>query len=111
VKLRVVMFALGIGTVVSGVVGLAPQVASAAASCTYPAAPCSSPNGGGGGDGGGGGTPVVPSGPVTKAAGGDGALAFTGADIEQMVGIGTGLVAVGGLLFWRSRRRPASQAS
>ena len=109
-KLRVLMFALGIGTVVCGVIGLAPQGASATAPCTYPAAPCTSPNGGGGG-GDGGGSPVVPGGPVTKGASGDGSLAFTGADIEQMVGIGTGLIAVGGLLFWRSRRRPASQAS
>jgi hypothetical protein len=112
VKLRLVMVVLGIGTVVSGLLVLAPEVASAAPACTYPAAPCTSPNGGGGGGGDGdGGSPVVPGGPVTKAASGNGSLAFTGADIEQMVGIGTGLVAVGGVFFWRSRRRTASQPS
>jgi hypothetical protein len=107
-------FVIGAGAVVSAVFGIAPGVASAAAPCsTYPAAACTSPGGGGGGDGGGSTRPPVE--PVTKAAGGDGAassLAFTGADIEQMTGIGVGLIAVGGVLYWRSRRRrPASQSS
>lgn len=113
-KQRLLLFVLGAGAVISGAFAIVPGVASAAAPCTtYPAAACTSPGGGGGGGGDGGGPSVQP---VTKAASGDGnaasSLAFTGADIEQMTGIGVGLIAVGGALYWRSRRRrPASQTS
>jgi hypothetical protein len=49
--------------------------------------------------------------PVTKTVSvSSGALAFTGADIEQMTAIGGGALLMGGVLVRRSRRRSRANA-
>ena len=49
--------------------------------------------------------------PVTKTVSvSSGALAFTGADIEQMTAIGGGALVMGGVLVRRSRRRNRANA-
>lgn len=106
-KLRSAKLLAAVGAVLFLGFGLTPGIASAASTCTYPATTCSAPS-----NGSDGGAPVV-----STSADGDGdgghttasALAFTGADIEQMVVIALACIGAGGLLLRRSRRRRSAQ--
>ena len=42
-----------------------------------------------------------------QGQGGGGALPRTGSDVGELVGIGSGLIALGAAAVWGSRRRPA----
>ncbi|HXW34979.1 MAG TPA: hypothetical protein VEJ87_10410 [Acidimicrobiales bacterium] len=110
-KVRTAKFVVGIGALVGVTLGVAPAMASAATTCNaYPASVCTSPS-----SGNDGGKPLTSgasgtSGEVktTSATTTTGELAFTGADIEQLVVIGVGCVAVGGVLLRRGRRQRSS---
>ncbi len=121
---------LSMALIVLAVVGLPTMTAYADATCYVGCTPPTTiQTGGGGGPGtgsGGGGKS-----PVTKSSGGGsgasgssganakttsqstsssgGSLPFTGADVEEMAGMGIGALGIGGVLVRRSRQRRRAQ--
>ncbi|HXQ58832.1 MAG TPA: hypothetical protein VN799_02005 [Acidimicrobiales bacterium] len=84
---------LGLGTVLTLAGVVVPSVTASADSTCYTG--CSSPPPSSQEP-----TPVVKTVSVSSSA-----LAFTGADIEEMTALGAGALVVGGVLVRRSRRR------
>jgi len=94
---------LGLGLAI-GIVGVGAIPASAFADSTCYTA-CTA---------GGGGAPPPSSpdpGTAKPVTASNGALAFTGADIEEMAAIGAGALLAGGLLVSYSRKRRTAAAS
>jgi hypothetical protein len=95
-KMRLLGLGLGTALTLAGV--MVPAVAASADSTCYTACPAPPPSG------------HQPT-PVTKTdAVSSSALAFTGADIEEMTAIGAGALVVGGVLMRRNRRRNRAHA-
>jgi hypothetical protein len=98
--MKIRLLGLGLGTALTLAGVMVPAVAASADSGTTCYVACS---------------PPLPSGdapaPVTKTdAVSSGALAFTGADIEEMTAFGAGALVIGGVLVRRGRRRNRVQA-
>jgi hypothetical protein len=99
---------LGLGLALGMVgAGAIPATAFADSTCYIECAP---PTAGGGGSSSPVGVTAEPVTPVTAGSSGS-ALAFTGADIEELTLMGVGAMAVGGLLFGYSRKRRTTAAS
>ena len=94
------LFGLGLGALLTLAGVTVPSVTAYADSTCYTGCTPTTPNGS---------PPVVKTSDITDAVSG-GALAFTGADIEEMVAIGAGAVFVGGVLVRRSRTRRRTTA-
>lgn len=97
-KIRVLACGLGLGFCAA--VGVSATAYATGTTCYTGCTPTT--------PGGGSTPPAVTSdgGAVTASSSG---LAFTGADIEGMVAVGGGALAVGGLLVLGGRRRRAAQ--
>jgi hypothetical protein len=98
-KMKMRLLGLGLGSVLTLAGVMVPAVAASADSSCYTGC-----------------TPTLPSGhvPVTTDAKAvtvsSTALAFTGADIEEMTAFGGGALVLGGVLVRRSRRRNRANA-